>query len=96
MKHAVFRRFVFTAYGQRMADLFHVIQNIAFQRIDIRLAHALLGLARDAHTVSTTHKQLAVELGTAREVVSRQLSEFQRRQWVEQSRGRIQLLDIIA
>lgn len=95
MAHSAdFRRFVFTAYGQRMAELFHVIQNVVFQRMDIRLAQALLELAQDEDAVFTTHRQLAVELGTAREVVSRQLSEFQRRQWVEQSRGRIQLLDI--
>jgi CRP/FNR family transcriptional regulator len=35
---------------------------------------------------------LATELGTAREVISRTLSEFQRREWVEQSRGEVRLV----
>ena len=89
-----FRQFVFSAYAMRITELFRIIEDVAFQRVDIRLADKLLELAQDNTVVSTTHKQLAIELGTAREVISRQLAEFQRRQWVEQSRGRVQLLDI--
>lgn len=89
----VFRTFVFQAYSRRITDLFHVIDEIAFQRMDIRLAHKLVELAGTADELRTTHQLLSVELGTAREVVSRQLAEFQRRGWVEQSRGRIALLD---
>lgn len=88
-----FRRFVFSAYSQRITDLFMVIEEIAFQRMDIRLAHKLLELGGDGTIVKSTHQQLAAELGTAREVVSRQLQEFQRRGWVAQTRGSIELLD---
>ncbi|MFZ3582365.1 Crp/Fnr family transcriptional regulator [Loktanella sp. DJP18] len=88
-----FRNFVFAAYSQRITDLFHVIEEIAFQRLDIRLAQRLQVLAGDAEDVQTTHQELAVELGTAREVISRQLAEFQRRGWIAQSRGRVTLLD---
>lgn len=87
-----FRNFVFSAYSRRLTDLFHVIEEIAFQRMDIRLAQKLLDL-RQGQTVKTTHQQMAAELGTAREVVSRQLSEFQRRDWIKQTRGAIELLD---
>lgn len=89
----VFRTFVFQAYSRRITDLFHVIDEIAFQRMDIRLAHKLVELAGGATELRTTHQALSVELGTAREVISRQLQEFQRRGWIEQSRGRIALLD---
>jgi CRP/FNR family transcriptional regulator len=89
----VFRRFVFSAYSKRITDLFLVIEEIAFRRMDIRLAQKLLELAGDTAEVRATHQQMAAELGTAREVVSRQLSEFQRRGWVEQSRGAIGLRD---
>jgi len=41
--------------------------------------------------VHATHQFLATELGTAREVISRTLAEFQRRNWIEQSRGEIHL-----
>ena len=88
-----FRTFVFAAYSQRITDLFHVIEEIAFQRLDIRLAQRLQVLAGDEAEVRTTHQDLAVELGTAREVISRQLAEFQRRGWIAQSRGRVTLLD---
>jgi CRP/FNR family transcriptional regulator len=88
-----FRNFVFTAYSRRITDLFQVIEDIAFQRIDIRLAQKLLDLERGSGTIMATHQQLAAELGTAREVISRQLGEFQRRGWVAQSRGRIDLQD---
>ncbi len=88
-----FRQFVFTAYSKRITDLFLVIEEIAFRRLDIRLAHKLIELAGDGDTVSSTHQKLAVELGSAREVISRQLQEFQRRGWIEQSRGTIRLID---
>lgn len=88
-----FRRFVFTAYSRRITDLFQVIEDIAFQRMDIRLAQRLLELSRDGDVIKSTHQKMAAELGTAREVISRQLQEFQRREWVAQSRGTITLLD---
>ncbi len=90
-----FRRFVFSAYSKRITDLFMVIEEVAFQRMDVRLAQKLLELAEvggSAH-VATTHQQMAAELGTAREVVSRQLREFQRRDWITQSRGTVQIIN---
>lgn len=90
---AAFRRFVFGAYARRIADLFLTIEDIAFRRVDIRLAEKLLALAREGR-VKATHAQLATELGTAREVVSRQLAEFQRRGWVELARGEIAIADV--
>jgi CRP/FNR family transcriptional regulator len=88
-----FRNFIFTAYSKRITDLFLVIEEIAFQRLDIRLAQKLLDLARGTDQIKATHQQLAAELGTAREVISRQLGEFQRRGWIHQSRGILGLLD---
>lgn len=92
-RSAAFRSFVFAAYARRITDLFHVIEAIAFQRVDIRLAQRLVELARGTEQVRATHQQMAAELGTAREVVSRQLGEFQRRGWISQARGVIDLAD---
>lgn len=89
-----FRNFVFAAYSRRITDLFQVIEDIAFQRVDIRLAQKLVALERGTGQVKATHQQMAAELGTAREVVSRQLGEFQRRGWIRQSRGTIDLVDL--
>lgn len=90
---AEFRRFVFTAYSRRITDLFLVIEEVAFRRVDIRLAQKLLDLSGSDNGVHATHQQLATELGTAREVVSRLLQEFQRRGWVALSRGSVELTD---
>jgi CRP/FNR family transcriptional regulator len=87
-----FRNFVFSAYSRRMTDLFHVIEDIAFRRMDIRLAQKIIERA-DTGVLKATHAQLAAELGTAREVISRQLAEFQRRGWIAQGRGTVEILD---
>lgn len=88
-----FRRFVFSAYSRRITDLFFVIEEIAFRRIDLRLAQKLLERDPGTGEIRATHAQMANELGTAREVVSRQLSEFHRRGWIGQERGAIRLTD---
>lgn len=87
-----FRRFVFQAFSRRIADLFLTIEEVAFGKIDVRLAQRLVELARGGTRVATTHGALAGELGTAREVVSRQMAEFQRRGWVAQARGTVEIL----
>lgn len=88
-----FRRFIFAAYSKRITDLFLTVEEIAFARMDARLAHKLLELAGKDDALVATHGDLARELGTAREVVSRQMAEFARRVWTEQERGRILLTD---
>jgi CRP/FNR family transcriptional regulator len=89
----IFRRFVFSAYSRRITDLFFIIEEVAFQRMDIRLAHKILDLPADNGTLHMTHQQLAAELGTAREVISRLLQEFQRRRWIRIGRGEIGIED---
>ncbi len=93
---AAFRTFVFSAFSKRITDLFLMIDEVAFQRIDVRLAQKLQELAQGSAEIHTTHQQLAAELGSAREVVSRQLQEFQRRGWIVQTRGTITLNDPVA
>ncbi|MEP5153375.1 Crp/Fnr family transcriptional regulator, partial [Planktotalea sp.] len=88
-----FRDFVFAAFSKRITDLFVTIDEVAFQRLDVRLASVLTKLSEGCPKISTTHQKLAVELGTAREVISRQLQEFQRRGWIETGRGTITLRD---
>ncbi|MEM9248864.1 MAG: Crp/Fnr family transcriptional regulator [Pseudomonadota bacterium] len=91
-KSPVFREFVFTAYSRRIRDLFTLVDDIVFQRMDVRLASRLLELADESGVVHATHAVLAKELGTAREVISRTLAEFHRRGWVAQSRGEVHLI----
>lgn len=92
-KSPLFREFVFAAFSRRITDLFTLIDDIVFQRMDVRLASRLLELANQDNVVLATHAMLGTELGTAREVISRTLAEFHRRGWVEQSRGEVRILD---
>lgn len=89
----VFRDFVFATYARRITDLMLLIEEVAFGRIDARLARRLLELSNRDGTLAATHQSLAVELGTAREVISRQLKEFERRRWVRLERGGIEVLN---
>ncbi len=92
-EEAAFRKFVFAAYSRRLIDLLRVVDDVAFGRIDVRLADRLLALAGGNKEISTTHAQIASELGTAREVISRVLHDFQKRGYISQSRGRIAIND---
>lgn len=88
-----FRDFVFSAYATRISDLLMLIEEVAFGRIDVRLASWLVGHAGADGSIKATHQDMAMELGTAREVISRQLKEFERRSWVALRRGALDLLD---
>jgi CRP/FNR family transcriptional regulator len=87
-----FRTFVFHTFAQRMQTMMHVLEKVAFQRVESRLAQTLLDLATD-NSVTATHADLASRIGTAREVVSRRLESFARRGWVETDRGTVRLTD---
>lgn len=80
---------------ERLSEMMMVIDEVAFGRVDIRLAEELLRGCRGTPgaEVTATHAQLAMELGSAREVVSRVLKEFERQGMVRLGRGRIKVLD---
>lgn len=88
-----FRRFVFTTYARRLAQVMRVVEDVAFRRLEVRLAETLLAHADASGVYSGTHHDLAIDLGTAREVVSRKLKSFEALGLIEVSRGRIVLLD---
>ncbi|MCK6569986.1 Crp/Fnr family transcriptional regulator [Myxococcota bacterium] len=92
-ENATFRAFVFHDFSRRLADLLLLVEEVAFGRLDVRLAELLVRQAPAVGPLATTHQALAAELGTAREVVSRQLKEFERRGLVRLGRGQIDVLD---
>jgi len=93
-RSSVLRDFVFQSYGARLTNLMMLMQEVAFGRLDIRLARFLCKAADAQGELTMTHQQLAVELGSVREVISRQLKEFERRNLLKISRGRITALDL--
>ena len=90
MEGEAFRNWVLGLYAQRMAELTELVDALAFQRLDARLAAAVLG---HGPVVATTHQALADELGTVREIVSRLLRRFERSGWVRLAREQIEVVD---
>lgn len=86
--------FVNRTLADRLSEMMMVVDEVAFGRVDLRLAERLVRAIRNASeaTVNTTHQQLAIELGSAREVVSRILKDFERKGLVRLGRGRIEVI----
>ena len=72
--HTPFRDFVFHLFAERIGELMQLVEEVAFARLDQRLAKLIL--ARQTDTLAVTHQQLADELGSVREIVSRLLKGF--------------------
>ncbi len=92
-KVEIFRDFVLTTITERLCDTIYLIQDTAFNHLNMRLACMLGSLfeRNQGPSVKITHQELAFELGTTREVISRILKEFEKQKCVELSRGRIKL-----
>jgi CRP/FNR family transcriptional regulator len=91
--HAPFRQYVFSLFAERLTDLMALVEAVAFHKLDRRVAAALLGRGK---VVALTHQQLADELGSVREIVTRVLRGFADQGWVQSSRGSIEVLDAAA
>ncbi|WP_029652238.1 Crp/Fnr family transcriptional regulator [Marinobacter daepoensis] len=93
---AGFRLGIMESYGRRLDDLMLLVEEVAFHRMDERLEEWLQDRASSGqNVVLITHQELAVELGTAREVVSRLLKELERRGQVRLARGRVELTGLL-
>lgn len=85
-----FRDFVFSLFAERIAELMQLVEEVAFRKLDQRLANRLLGKGR---LLNVTHQQLADELGSVREMVSRLLKGFADQGLVRLGREQIEILD---
>jgi CRP/FNR family transcriptional regulator, anaerobic regulatory protein len=87
------RSFVFEAMSTRVTEVMTLAIEVSVRRMDVRLASLLLKLADGDRAIHLTHDQLAAELGTVREVVSRLLKEFERSRTVRLARGLVTIVD---
>jgi len=90
---APFRNAMFRTLGERLVNVMLLVEEVATLRLDARLAAALL--AHDAPggaPILITHQQLADELGTVREMISRLLDDFARQRMLVLGRGRIEVI----
>ncbi|MDQ2089032.1 Crp/Fnr family transcriptional regulator [Marimonas arenosa] len=89
-----FRAVVFRAFADRMQNMMQLVEKVAFQRVECRLADQLLTLTEAADgPIRITQAELATKVGTAREVISRRLDAWARRGVVQTGRGTITITD---
>ena len=87
------RDFVFNLVSERLADVMEIVDQVAFQRMDRRVASFLIERSQLQNPIRITHQEIANEIGSSREVISRLLEDFAQREMVNLSRGEIKILD---
>ncbi len=85
-----FQRYVFGMVNARLAEVMELIEEVAFRKLDSRLAQLLI---HRGPVLQETHQRIAEELGSVREIVSRLLSNFESRGWVKLARERVTVVD---
>lgn len=92
-RYEPWRDFIFELMSQRLASVMEIVEEVVFQRMDTRLAAFILARSQVENPLHITHQEIAAELGTAREVISRILEDFSARGLVESGRGVIAVRD---
>jgi CRP/FNR family transcriptional regulator, anaerobic regulatory protein len=87
------RRYIFETVTRGLVEVTTLLEDVAFRTMESRLAALLLQHFTTADVISMRHEDIAAELGTAREVVSRLLENYERRGAINLSRGRVEMRD---
>ncbi len=96
-REPAWRDFVFGLLSHRLADIIAVVEEVAFKRIDRRLAEQMMGVLERGETIlRKTHAELAADVGSSREVVSRILRDFSEQGLIRSRRGEIEIVDAAA
>lgn len=88
--HPPFREWVFRIFSERITGLMQLVEEVAFRKLDQRLA---AWLAVRAPVAQASHQAIADELGSVREIISRLLGQFEDQGLVRLGRGRVEILD---
>lgn len=91
-KHGIIREYVFGVLSKKFVDIIALVEEIAFEHIDERLIEYLVEKSEDG-VLHSTHRKIASDLGTSREVISRLLKDFERKGKLVLSRNFIRLTD---
>jgi len=94
-KYTDWKNLVMQTYSNRFRDLLNTIDNIAFRNMDERLEEYLFSKkqALQTNTISITHQEIATELGTSREVISRLLKQMEKKNKIVLGRNKIEILE---
>ncbi|MGZ9165798.1 MAG: Crp/Fnr family transcriptional regulator [Anaerolineales bacterium] len=93
VSYDLWREFVFDLLSQRLSSVMAIVDEIAFRRMDARVASLLLTRVQLQNPLRITHQKIAAELGSSREVISRLLEDFSERGLIRSGRGEIEVLD---
>lgn len=87
--------FVSNTYQRRFNELLLALDAVAFKRMDERLMRYIVTKMKQfkSNELHTTHQEIANELGTSREVVSRLLKQLEKKKWIELGRNVIYIRD---
>ena len=94
VRYDLWREFVFDLLSRRLSSVMEIVDEIAFRRMDTRVASFLLTRIRVQNPIRITHQEIAAELGSSREVISRLLEDLNERGFIRSGRGEIEVLDI--
>jgi CRP/FNR family transcriptional regulator len=92
-RYDLWRDFVFDLLSRRLSSVIEIVDEVAFRRMDIRVANLLLERSRTQNPLNITHQEIAAELGSSREVISRILENLASQELVKIGRGTIEVLD---
>lgn len=92
-RYDLWRDFVFTLLSQRLSSVMEIVDEVAFRRMDLRVAALLLARSRTHNPINVTHQEIAAELGSSREVISRILENMARQGIIRVLRGSVEILD---
>jgi CRP/FNR family transcriptional regulator len=92
-RYDLWREFVFDLFSQRLSTVMAVVEEVVFQHMDRRVASLLLNKARAQNPLRITHQEIAAELGSSREVISRLIEDFASQGIVRSGRGTVEVLN---
>jgi CRP/FNR family transcriptional regulator, anaerobic regulatory protein len=92
-RYDLWREFVFDLFSQRLATVMEVVDEVVFHHMDRRVASLLLSRAEVQNPLRITHQEIAAELGSSREVISRLVESFASEGILSSGRGAIEILD---
>jgi len=91
-RYDLWREFVFQLLSDRLAAIIEVVDEVVFNRMDQRIAGWLIKNQQGPAVIEVTHQQIADDLGSSREVISRLLEDFSKKGWLITRRGSIEIL----
>ncbi len=95
-KYKEWREFILTTYSIRFEELLKAVDQLAFKKMDERIENYLIEKSKLAglRIIHTSHQEIAIDLNTSREVVSRILKQMEKNNLIKMGRGKIELINI--